>query len=187
MRQGALDSLKEMTTSRDPDETAFDRVLRTYGAALGRLAAAYERDEHDREDLVQEILLALWRALPGFRGDCSERTFVYRVAHNRALTHRRRRGVSRSREAPLDLAGEIVDQSANPEADAGARQRRERLLDAVRRLSTAHRQVLLLRLEELSNREIAEVLGVNENVVAIRLTRARKALTELLNAGGSND
>lgn len=175
-----------MHTLRETDDAAFDRVLRSYGAALGRLAAAYERDGHAREDLMQEILFALWQALPGFRGDCSERTFVYRVAHNRALTHRRR-GAHRARESELDAARTIADPTANPEAHDVARRRRDRLLDAVRRLSTEHRQVILLRLEDLSNGEIAQVLGVNPNVVAIRLTRARKSLATLLEEGDVDD
>jgi len=65
-------------------------------------------------------------------------------------------------------------------------QRREYLLDAVRRLPRAYRQVVTLRLEDLSNAEIGEVLGVNENTVAIRLTRARKALAELMHEEWSN-
>lgn len=161
---------------------SFERIAATYGPALARLAAAYERDEHDREDLMQDILFALWKALPTFRGEASERTFVYRVAHNRALTHRRRSG-SRPRAAKLDAAHEVADPAADPEADTTARQRRERLLAAIQRLHPAYRQVLTLRLEDLANGEIADVLGVNENVVAIRLTRARKALAEQLNAG----
>ncbi len=65
--------------------TDFESVVDTYGPALRRLASAWERDAAAREDLLQEILLALWRALPRFRGECSEKTFVFRVAHNRRL------------------------------------------------------------------------------------------------------
>lgn len=143
-----------------------------------RLAAAYERDAHEREDLAQDILFALWRALPTFRGQCSERTFVYRVAHNRASTHRRR---SRTQAQPLEDASEVPDPRAGPADRAAEGERREQLLAAIRRLPPQYRQVVMLRLEDLSNADIAGVLGVNENVVAIRLTRARKQLAELLN------
>lgn len=164
-------------------ELDFERVAGEYGAALGRLAAAYERDEHEREDLLQDILFALWRALPSFRGECSERTFVYRVAHNRALTHRRR---ARPLGEDLERAGPVFDPRADPAERAVASERRQHLLDAVRRLPPSYRQVVTLRLEDLANAEIAEVLGVNENTVAIRLTRARKALAELLTEEWSN-
>jgi RNA polymerase sigma-70 factor, ECF subfamily len=164
-------------------ELDFERVALVYGGALTRLAAAYEPDAHEQEDLVQDILFALWRALPSFRGECSERTFVYRVAHNRALTHRRR--VPRRGEA-LERADAVADPREDPAERAEAVQRREHLVDAVRRLPPAYRQVVALRLEDLSNGDIAAVLGVNENTVAIRLTRARKALAELMHEEWSN-
>ncbi len=63
----------------------FARLLVEHGAALRRLAAAYEADVDERDDLIQEISFAIWRALPAFRGDCSERTFVFRIAHNNAI------------------------------------------------------------------------------------------------------
>ena len=154
-----------------------DCVARDYGAALARLASAYERDPDERKDLLQDILFALWRALQGFRGDCSVRTFVYRVAHNRALTHRRR---SKGRGEPLEGADDIADPELGPAERAVSDERQEQLLAAVRRLPPPYRQVVLLRLEDLSNAEMAAVLGVNDNVVAIRLTRARKRLAELL-------
>lgn len=164
-----------MPPSPSPD---FDRVHREYGPAILRLAAAYERDAHEREDLAQDILFALWSALPSFRGECSERTFVYRVAHNRALTHRRR---ARAVAEPLEDATHVPDPRRGPAEYAADADRREQLLAAVRRLPPAYRQVVLLRLEDLSDADIAGVLGVNENVVAIRLMRARKRLATLLN------
>ena len=69
-----------------PNDQPFERVAHAYRGALQRLAAAYERDPHEQEDLVQDILFALWRALPSFRGECSERTFVYRVRATNAGT-----------------------------------------------------------------------------------------------------
>jgi RNA polymerase sigma-70 factor (ECF subfamily) len=155
----------------------FARLMTAFGPALARVAAGYEADPAERDDLLQEIAIALWRALPRFRGECSERTFVYRVAHNRGLTHRARR---RRRHPPLDLAPEPVDPHPDPEASVAASQRHERLAGAVRQLDAALRVVVLLTLEGLSNREVAEVVGITENNVAVRLTRARGKLRELL-------
>jgi RNA polymerase sigma factor (sigma-70 family) len=153
--------------------TDFERVIATYGPALRRLAAAWEPEAAAREDLLQEILFALWRALPTFRGLSSERTFVFRVAHNRALTHRFR---PRPATQPLDPAVEVVDLRPTPEAAVSAAQRVERLQRALQALPVAARQVLTLSLEGLSRAEIAEVLGITENNVGVRLNRARRAL-----------
>ena len=155
----------------------FERIVRTHGAALGRLAAAWAADPAAREDLMQEILIALWRALPRFRGDASERTFVFRVAMNRALSHRFRRP---PRGEPLDTAADVADPARTPEAQATASEQRALLLSGVQSLPESLRQVLTLNLEGLSGAEIADVLGISENNVHVRLTRARKALQEAL-------
>jgi RNA polymerase sigma factor (sigma-70 family) len=68
-------------------ERRFDQLLARDGPALMRLAAAYTRTASDRDDLFQEIALAIWQALPGFRGESSERTFLFRIAHNRSVAY----------------------------------------------------------------------------------------------------
>ena len=75
-----------MSEQRHTLEKQFDRILSEHGAAISRLAFSYEAVAGIREELVQEIALAIWQALPHFRGECSERTFVYRIAHNRGLS-----------------------------------------------------------------------------------------------------
>lgn len=158
-------------------EEDFDRVLRDYGPALRRLAWSWERDPAAREDLLQEILFALWRALSNFRGDSSEKTFVFRVAHNRALTHRFR---PQRKTDDLERAAHLADPRPSPEDSAGSSQAMERLLLALQRLPVAARQVLTLSLEGFSRAEMAEVLGVTETNAGVRLSRARKALQEEL-------
>ena len=74
-----------------PDER-LARVLDAYARSLERIAASYCRTLADRDDLLQDFAVAIWTSLPGFRGDCSEKTFVLRVAHNRALAFLSKRG-----------------------------------------------------------------------------------------------
>ena len=163
------------------DDGGIDRVLAAHGPLLRRVTAAFERDAAAREDLLQEIPLALWRSLPRFRGECSERTFVLRVAHNRALTHAFRR---RPRGAPLEAAAEVADPRPGPEHAATAAQRRERLVRALHRLPLAARQILSLSLEGLGGAEIAALLGITENNANVRLSRARRALKSELERAG---
>lgn len=158
-------------------EERYRRILEQYGAGLRRVAASYQADPSRREDLFQDICLALWQALPHFRGEASERTYVFRVAHNRGLTDRARR---RPPETQIEAAAEVADPRPDPEDAAGARVRRRRLQAAVRRLPLKLRQVVALRLEGLGQRETAEVLGITENNVAVRLNRGKKALQSLL-------
>ena len=154
------------------------RLLQEHDRALRRLAASYERDPARQQDLVQEIWLAVWQALPRFRGECSERTFVYRIAHNRAVTHIDYS--HRRRAEPLDDDAPIAAGDPDPEASLSQQQRSARLHDAVQDLPIAMRQVVILTLEGLTNAEVADIVGTTENNVAVRLTRARAALSRAL-------
>jgi len=155
----------------------FDRLLAENGPALARLASSYTNTASDRDDLLQEIALALWRALPAFREECSERTFLFRIAHNRAVAHLAR---NRSRGAqPVDEI-EVHDPRPDPETGLVQQQQGERLARAVRRLPVLYRQVVTLTLEGLEYSEIAEVLGISESNVGVRLNRARPMLRKLM-------
>jgi RNA polymerase sigma-70 factor (ECF subfamily) len=158
----------------------FDRILREYGPALARVACGYEKVASAREDLTQEIALAIWQALPHFRGECSERTFVYRIAHNRCLTHVYRRQPAHEPLDELPPVLEPLDPRPLPEEQVAMAHERDRLRSAIQHLPMVHRQVIMLILEGLSHAEIAEVLGITENNVGVRLNRARKALREAL-------
>lgn len=158
------------------------RILDEHARPLERLVASYARSASDRDDLLQDIALAFWHALPSFRGDCSEKTFLLRVAHNRALTFAAKRGApTRATEPIEDHEDDVVATTGkNPAMVYERSERASRLLAAVRALSVPHRQVLTLALEGLSNKEIADVLGTTENNVGVRANRARAALRVLL-------
>ena len=119
--------------------------------------------------------MALVRALSTFRGEASLKTYVLRIAHNVCL-----RQVMRQRRWRVDPIGEVADSAASAERRAIRRQEEARLLAAIRELPVGLRQVLTLTLEELPQREIADVLGITENAVAIRMHRARGLLKRRL-------
>lgn len=165
----------------DTDEGAraelFSRLLAAYTPAFRRLVAAHAVAIADREDLIQDIAIALWRALARFRGECSERTFVFRVAHNRAIAFLARR---RPRIEELDESSEPPDPRPSQEIEMLRKQQALRLLEAVRKLPIAYREIMTLSLEGLDYREIAHVAGISETNVGARLTRARQMLRKEL-------
>ena len=65
----------------------FETLLAAHGPMLRRIAGSYEADPERRRELEQDILLAVWRALPRFRGEAPVKAFLARIAHNRAVTH----------------------------------------------------------------------------------------------------
>jgi RNA polymerase sigma-70 factor (ECF subfamily) len=171
-----IDAEASRSLDRTTLECHFDHLVAANGPALTRLAASYTNTPSDRDDLLQEIAMALWQALPRFRGECSERTFLFRIAHNRAIAH-----LARSRSQPV--AGEEVevhDPAPDPEAGLAREQRVERLRRAIHQLPLVYKQVITLSLEGLGYGEIAEVLGISESNVGVRLTRARQILRESL-------
>ena len=163
-----------------PRNVRFARLLEAHGASVRRVARVYARGPAEQADLEQDIALALYRALPAFRGDCSERTFVFRVAHNRGISHAETERPRARREALVDEAGTLPD--PRPLADEALDQARRRaaLWAAIGELPVGARSVLTLALEGLSHEEIADVLGSTANSVAVRLSRARAELSKLL-------
>jgi RNA polymerase sigma-70 factor (ECF subfamily) len=158
-------------------QESFERLLAANAPALCRLAASYTHTAGDRDDLLQEIAFAIWQALPRFRRECSERTFLFRIAHNRGIAR-----LARTRAHPPipDESIEATDPGPDPEAELSRSQQTERLHRAVRALPLAHRQVVMLMLEGMGYGEIADVLGISGSNVGARLTRARKMLRESL-------
>ena len=177
----------ERTGAEEPKSGAslheqYTCLLNEFAPGLARLAASYEAIPQAREDLLQDIRVALWVALPRFRAEASLRTFVYRIAHNRALTHVWRRRRTGTRDPIDDL--ELIDQLQGPEARVIESASRDRLLQAIRGLPLTSRQVITLALEDMSNGEMAAVLGISENNVAVRLSRARTLLRARLGRNG---
>ena len=164
-----------MRVGNADQRTAYEDLLRRYLPALRRLARSYGRGPAELEDLLQEIALGLWTALPQFRGDASERTWLYRVAHNTAIsfvTRRKRRTQREETGTPPDLPGPSV----NPESMVIDDQQRARLWAAVEELPLTDRQIVVLHFEGLSAAEIEAVTGVSAGNVATRLTRVRQKL-----------
>jgi RNA polymerase sigma factor (sigma-70 family) len=169
----SLDVGISITLDRAILERQFDRLLAANGPAFARLAASYTNTPTDRDDLLQEIAMAIWQALPRFRGECSERTFLFRIAHNRAIAHLSR---ARSQMPGFSEEIEVHDPAPDPESGLAQEEQSVRLKRAIHRLPVAYRQVVILTLEGLGYGEVAEVLGISESNVGVRLTRARQLL-----------
>jgi RNA polymerase sigma-70 factor (ECF subfamily) len=160
--------------------------MHAYEAPLRRLTLSYASEQADREDIYQEILMAIWAALPRFRGDSSERTWVYRIAHNIAISASVRRNRRKRDLSSYSLSPDMQSVSSfDPEAASLEAERRRLLAEAVRRIIGLDKQIVLLYLEDLSNREIADVVGLSEGAVATRLSRARLTLAEIIKQGGA--
>ncbi|MCU0654397.1 MAG: RNA polymerase sigma factor [Polyangiaceae bacterium] len=154
------------------DPASFQQLITRHRGALARLCRHYEAQPEPRRDLEQEILLALWRAFATFRGECSERTFLYRVAHNVAATHVLRAVRQRALPEPEPPP------PPSPEQTAEARDALALLERRLRSMDLTSRQLVLMALEGCSTAEMAEITGLSPTNITTRLSRARKALGE---------
>ena len=167
-------------------EEYYQRAAADYGAALERLAYAYEADAEHRRDLVQEIHLALFRSFERFDGRCSLRTWVYRVAHNVATSHVIRQS---RRNAPTFLTLEDAESWVRVESVEDSLDRehvRARLLTLVQRLDPLDRQLMLAYLEGMGAEEISEMTGLSTANVWTKIHRIKNVLTRQFHKGGGH-
>jgi RNA polymerase sigma-70 factor (ECF subfamily) len=169
-----------------PRESVQDERYReaagAFGAALERLARAYEPDPDTRRDLLQEIHVALWRSLARFDGRCSTRTWVYRVAHNTATSHALRRRRRTPALVSLDEAADAPD-TRDGEREMDERRVLDRLLALVQRLTPIDRQVIVLYLEGVDAASIGEVTGLSPANVSTKVHRIKQLLVRRFHEG----
>jgi RNA polymerase sigma factor (sigma-70 family) len=156
------------------------RAIEEFGPALLRLVRAYEPDADLRHDLSQDVCFALWRSFASFAGQCSLRTWVYRVANNTVISARLRRRKARlvSLEDLADIAG-----PDDPESDVGNARVLARLHILIRRLAPPDDQVMLLYLEDQDAASIAEITGLSAGAVATRIHRIKHLLSRRFHQG----
>jgi len=162
----------------------YHQAAAEYGPALERLARGYEFDPDRRRDLLQEIHLALWRSFAVFDGRCSPRTWVYRVAHNTAVSY----GIARRRSGDRSLVSlEAVEaELAGAGSDGGAaadRQVLARVTELIQRLEPLDRQVILSYLEGMEASEIGEITGLAPGNVATKIHRIKAVLARRFSQG----
>ena len=146
-----------------------------------RIARSYEADPGRAEDLVQDIHLAVWRALPRFKANAGLRTYIARIAHNRAISH-----VARETRRPFsfDLDDDLPSAGPSPEDLAVESDARRKLEEAVRRLPIGQRVVATLALEGFTPEEVASVLGITPAAASVRLHRAQAQLRDWFKGEG---
>ena len=154
----------------------FADWTRDYSALLHHVINGFAAGD-DRNDLLQEVLLAIWKSIPAFRGQAKPTTYLYRVCHNAALLWTRTEKNYRRR---VEQFGAFAPSESAVGPDSLADERLARLYSAIRQLKPLERSLILLSLDGLSYREMAEVLGLSESNVGVKLNRIKSQLTQAL-------
>ena len=162
------------TSSRECDEECFHRIISEYGHIVNRICYTFARSGDDFDDLRQDALLSIWRALPGFRGECATGTWIYRVTINRCVSFFRKPG-AKTDYVSLSSLLNISSESGCDDSDNIVR-----LHEQIARLPEQDKALLLLWLDGLSYNDIAELMGFPRNTIASRLHRVKEKLKSRL-------
>ncbi len=166
-------------------KSIFTKWLEEHSSSVIKVARAYTLTSEECQDLAQEILLQAWCSMPKFEGKASAATWFYRVALHTAMNWHRKDRPRRSRQQPFFELQELATEASESAEQVQQRETVEQLYKAIHKLPKTDAALVLLYLDELSYREIAEVLGITESHVGVKLNRAKQALSTLMN--GASD
>ena len=153
----------------------FEQMLERHRGIVFKVANSYAANPADREELAQEIAVQLWRAWPAYDPERPPATWMYRIALNVAISHLRTRQQRERHHVPLE---EQVRDFAAPESSDD--ERRGALQRCIAALDPMNRALMLLYLDERSQREIAEILGISESNVSTKISRLKQRIRSQL-------
>lgn len=156
-------------------ERNFIAFVEQHKLIIYKVCYVYATDKENLNDLYQEVVINLWKAYPRFRGECRPSTWVYRIGLNTCISF-----IRKSKSRP-----EIVPITVNLEAFVDEEDKTALLHELYRMincLSQQERALILLWLEERSHQEIADIIGISRNNVAVRLSRIREKLKVMSNS-----
>jgi len=167
-------------------EAIFRRWLHEHIGLMLKVVRGCAASPQDQDDLFQDVLLQIWSSIPAFRGEAKETTWIYRVAFNTALAWRR--GERRRREGLERFVrfGDSPHSQPSHVASPPEQEIVERLYAAIRQLPKMDAALALMHLDGLSYQEMAEVVGISENYIGVKLNRIRRQLADKLK-GANNE
>ncbi len=157
-------------------EKEFTDIISTHQGIILKVCRMYCNDHDDSEDLFQEIVLQLWRSYPAFKGDAKVSTWMYRIGLNTAITRLRknsRKPLTQSLSIEHQNLRDTVPQRIDIEY-------REELQTAINMLNKLDKALVMLYLDEKSYKEIAEIIGISESNVGVKINRIKKKLQEII-------
>ena len=150
----------------------LEEIVEIHAAMVRRIASVYERHPDRIDDLVQDVWIAVWQALPRLKQQATLKSYIARITQNICVTHVRRALVRQAEP----LSDTMPDPALPPDDATAHAVRLARLIDAVRSLPDNLKAVASLYLEDMPVKDIAFALGINESNVSVRLHRAKAAI-----------
>ncbi|HEV2456108.1 MAG TPA: RNA polymerase sigma factor [Verrucomicrobiae bacterium] len=159
-------------------EAIFRQWLDRHVGLILKIVRGYALSPQDQDDLFQDVLVQLWSSIPSFRGDSKETTWIYRVAFNTALAWQRTERRRRQKHETFIQFDTSSHEHASHVDSLVEREIINQLYAAIRTLPRVDASLALMHLDGISYQEMAEVLGISENYIGVKLNRIRKQLAE---------
>lgn len=156
-------------------ESAFIALVEEHKRIIYKVCYVYATDKENLNDLYQEVVINLWNAYPRFRGECAASTWIYRIGLNTCISFFRK---SKSRPEVVPITVDLEAFADEEDKTASLRE----LYRMINSLGQLERALILLWLEERSYQEIADIIGISKNNVAVRLNRIREKLKTMSNS-----
>jgi len=167
-----INSRRQIIISMTQEE--FVRQVQAIQGIIQKICGLYGQTRHDREDLFQEIIVQLWKAVPKFQEQSRFSTWLYRVALNTAISDfrkkRRTLAVIQTEVASLEIESELIDDKD---------ERLKTLYAAISRLQEIDKAIVMLYLEDKSYDEMEDILGISASTLRVRMNRIKEKLREL--------
>lgn len=151
----------------------FDDWLAEHKGILFKIIRAYAHNAHDQEDLFQEVALQVWKSVPDYRGEAKVSTWIYRVALYAALAWTRKEQTQPQTQDLTVVAHTLVANEVVQD------ERVHWLYEQLAQLEPVERSICLLLFEGFKYREIAELLGISESNVGVKLHRIKTHLARM--------
>lgn len=174
MPASVLFSMLMSLDTDDPKAGEFQAIIPQYQGLLFKIARSYCRDEEDRQDLVQEMLLQLWKAFPHYDDRYAYSTWMYRIALNVAISNYRRRTVRQDHIKPLDDRMPHPAVQEQPEKT----QQLQLLEQFIAELPSLDKALMLLYLDDKPQADIAAILGISVSNVSTKISRIKEKLRQ---------
>jgi RNA polymerase sigma factor (sigma-70 family) len=155
-------------------ESEFLSLLKASQGIIYKLAGLYAADAEEKKDLCQEIICQAWKGWPTFRRESKFSTWIYKISLNTILTQKRRKKIIDYRDDLEPIASAVEQNTVQAENS-------RRLQKAIRKLAETDRALISLHLDGYENGEIAEILGITNNNVGVKLHRIKNQLAKILN------
>lgn len=160
------------------NEQSFNKVVHQHRDKIFRLCRGYLYDQSLADDLYQEVLINLWRSLKKFRGESSLSTWIYRVTVNTAITFNRK---SKKQPQQTELSHIFADEGQEQKEAVLQKERQlTRLHYCISQLPKEERLIITLVLEDVSYKEISEVMGISVNYTGVKIRRIKERLGKMM-------